>query len=396
VHLNVQLREPLVPAEPLPADTFANRQLLDKGRDDKPRYAAQLPVFEEEPERTLVVVGDIPVPGLFARAVRWAESHGWPVVAEPFGEHPRPGVLPHGPLVLADTAWVDAHAPDRVVAVGRLTLSRPVAALLRRADTSVEVVGAHHWIESRPNVDRIHPVSVLDQLGECPEPSAWAREWQRAGQQVAAALAREASPWPVGTSVARTVLESLPEGATLFLGSSNPVRDVDLAAGSRTAPLTVVANRGLAGIDGCVSTASGIALAGTAPTYALLGDLTFLHDAGGLLVGPLEREPDLTVVVVNDDGGGIFTLLEPGAPELATEFERVFGTPTGTDLSALCAAHGVHHVRAATKDALATALAQEPHGLTVVEVPVDRAAHRAEHARLRTVAAGATTRTDPE
>ena len=78
-----------------------------------------------------------------------------------------------------------------------------------------------------------------------------------------------------------------------------------------------------------------------APVYALLGDLTFLHDANGLLIGPHEPQPDLTVVVVNDDGGGIFTLLEPGEPERAADFERVFGTPTGTDLAALCAAHGV-------------------------------------------------------
>ena len=102
----------------------------------------------------------------------------------------------------------------------------------------------------------------------------------------------------------------------------------------------VVASRGLAGIDGCVSTAAGLALAGDRPAYALMGDLTFLHDANGLLIGPHEPQPDLTVVVTNDDGGGIFTLLEPGEPERAADFERVFGTPTGTDLAALCARTG--------------------------------------------------------
>ena len=138
----------------------------------------------------------------------------------------------------------------------------------------------------------------------------------------------------------------------------------------------MVASRGLAGIDGCVSTASGIALADPAPTYALMGDLTFLHDANGLLVGPLERRPDLTVVVTNDDGGGIFTLLEPGEPERAADFERLFGTPTGTDLAALCAAHHVRHQRIASRDELVAALADQPSGLTVLEVPVDRGSHR--------------------
>ena len=151
----------------------------------------------------------------------------------------------------------------------------------------------------------------------------------------------------------------------------------------------MVASRGLAGIDGCVSTAIGLALADPAPTYALMGDLTFLHDANGLLVGPLERRPDLTVVVINDDGGGIFTLLEPGEPARAAEFERLFGTPTGTDLAALCEAHHVTHRRIATRDELVAALATTPSGLTVLEVPVDRAGHRDLHAQLKVRAATA-------
>jgi 2-succinyl-5-enolpyruvyl-6-hydroxy-3-cyclohexene-1-carboxylate synthase len=166
------------------------------------------------------------------------------------------------------------------------------------------------------------------------------------------------------------------------------VRDLDLSS-DRAASVAVVANRGLAGIDGCVSTAVGIALAGTAPTYALLGDLTFLHDSGGLLIGPHEPSPDLTLVVVNDDGGGIFTLLEPGEPERADDFERVFGTPTGTDLAALCAAHGVAHQRLTDRLALAEAVGRPPKGLRVLEVPVDRSGHRAAHAHLRRLAADA-------
>jgi 2-succinyl-5-enolpyruvyl-6-hydroxy-3-cyclohexene-1-carboxylate synthase len=167
------------------------------------------------------------------------------------------------------------------------------------------------------------------------------------------------------------------------------VRDLDLTAGGRDRPLTVVANRGLAGIDGCVSTASGIALAGPGPTYAWIGDLTFLHDANGLLVGPLERRPDLTLVITNDDGGGIFTLLEPGEPERADHFERLFGTPTGTNLASLCAAHGVAHERVTTAEQLALAVSTRPRGLTVVEVPVDRDRHRQSHAALRSDARSA-------
>ena len=167
------------------------------------------------------------------------------------------------------------------------------------------------------------------------------------------------------------------------------MRDVDLALTSSEDDLTIVASRGLAGIDGCVSTAVGVALGGAQPAYALVGDLTFLHDTNALLVGPHEPTPDLTVVVTNDDGGGIFTLLEPGEPQRAAEFERVFGTPTGTDLVALCAAHGVAHTLAASGDDLARAVAIRPSGLRVVEVRTSRARHREASARLRALAAEA-------
>jgi 2-succinyl-5-enolpyruvyl-6-hydroxy-3-cyclohexene-1-carboxylate synthase len=344
-----------------------------------------------QPGRTLVVVGDLPEPDQFDRAVRWATARGWPVLAEPFGTHPRLDVVPHGPLVLADPGWLDEHAPSRVIAVGRLTLSRPIAALLRRPGVRIEAVGAHAWIVSRPDVHAVHPTSVLDDDHDDAGAAShhdWADGWRVAGARVAAAVAQQPAGWPSGASVAEAVLAGLPPGATLFLGSSNSARDVDLAT-PRSEPLRVVASRGLAGIDGCVSTASGIALAGPSPTYGLIGDLTFLHDANGLLVGPLERRPDLTVVVTNDDGGGIFTLLEPGEPERASDFERLFGTPTGADLAALCAAHHVAHRRIESRHELLAALAEEPSGLTVLEVPVDRAGHRDEHARLRARAATA-------
>lgn len=172
----------------------------------------------------------------------------------------------------------------------------------------------------------------------------------------------------------------------LVVGSSNTVRDLDLGVAGAVAG-HVVANRGLAGIDGLVSTAVGVALTSPFPTYALLGDLTFLHDSGGLLIGPGEPRPDLSIIVANDDGGGIFTTLEPGEPARADTFERIFGTPTGTDLGALCLAHGVGHTRADSVDALSALVAQAPKGLRVIEISVDRGAHRRAHEELRALAA---------
>jgi 2-succinyl-5-enolpyruvyl-6-hydroxy-3-cyclohexene-1-carboxylate synthase len=258
----------------------------------------------------------------------------------------------------------------------------------------VEVVrGAGTWADPSHAAVLVHPWAALTaDPGAVPTGrGAWAQGWDEAGCRVADAVAAQDFPWPSGLAVAATVHDALPPDAVLVLGSSNPVRDLDLAttgrAGDPDGGIRVVANRGLAGIDGMVSTAAGVALGLGRPTHALLGDLTFLHDANGLLVGPGEPRPDLTVVVVDDDGGGIFTTLEHGAPARAGTFERVFGTPTGTDLAALCAAHGVAHERVTTRDALAAAVARRPDGLRVVQVPVDRSSHRAAHAALRDLAA---------
>ncbi len=146
--------------------------------------------------------------------------------------------------------------------------------------------------------------------------------------------------------VARTINQAVPPGGLLFVGSSNPIRDLDLVA--RPYPVgerrLIIGNRGLAGIDGTLSSAIGAALARpSSRAIAYVGDLTFLHGSNGLLIGPAEPRPDLTIVVASDDGGSIFSTLEQGAPEYADAFERVYATPTGADIGALC--DGLRHRR---------------------------------------------------
>jgi 2-succinyl-5-enolpyruvyl-6-hydroxy-3-cyclohexene-1-carboxylate synthase len=386
-HLNVPLREPLVPtADGVWPDELEGRAGGAPWVEVLPTAAGHSRPVDAVP-RTVVVVGDLPEPGLAERAITWARESGWPVVAEPFGACAE-GVVPHGPLLLGVEPWLADHLPERVVTVGRITLARPVARLLRREGVRVEAVAASpEWVDPGHVVSAVHGLGVLHHPVPCEDPR-WTKTWHEAGALLAAAVAEAGLPWPTGLAVAQTVLDAVPHGSVLFVGSSNAVRDLDLSA-DRRSRAAVVANRGLAGIDGCVSTAVGLALSTTAATYAMLGDLTFLHDAGGLVVGPHEPRPDLTVVVANDDGGGIFTLLEPGEPERAEHFERVFGTPTGTNLAALCAAHGVAHQRVESREALVDAVAQRPNGLRVLEVAVDRSGHRAAHERLRRVAAEA-------
>jgi 2-succinyl-5-enolpyruvyl-6-hydroxy-3-cyclohexene-1-carboxylate synthase len=149
----------------------------------------------------------------------------------------------------------------------------------------------------------------------------------------------------------------------------------------------VIANRGLSGIDGTVSTAIGAALGRPhgPRNLALMGDVTFLHDSNGLVIGPDEPRPDLTIVVVNDDGGSIFSMLEQGAPEHAHAFERLFGTPHGVDLASLCAATRTPHWRVDGLAELEHALASPNGGIEVVEAVVGRDDRRALDERIRSL-----------
>ena len=399
VHLNVPLREPLVPDVLVPgvAPVVGWPESLD-GRDEgAPWVRVQQSSRLGEPfaasPKTLVLLGDLPDPAMAVQVLELAAAAGWPVIAEPFGAHDRSTLVPHGALLLNTGEWLSRHLPERVLVVGRITLSRAAGALLRNPALAVELVAAQSsWPDPSHVASVIHPFEALAasvikgrQVDE-----QWARDWFHAGELVAkAAGAVIARSWPSGLAIAAVVLTELPTDATLFIGSSNSVRNVDMAlsASLRSAPLTIVASRGLAGIDGCVSTAIGIALAQPErPAYALMGDLTFLHDCNGLLIGPHEPQPNLTIVVTNDDGGGIFTLLEPGEPNRAMDFERVFGTPTGASIVDICRAHGVEHSLASAATDLSAVVRQRPDGLRVVEVRVDRSVHRDRHAELQAAA----------
>ncbi len=411
VHLNIAFREPLVPADD--PDDGSWPEPLDGRPDGEPWTLVSVPppVASSPADgdralgaglgRTLVVVGDCP-PELAAQAHRLAARRSWPLVAEPTG-HPagEPSrALPHGPLLLAAVhAGAGPPLPERVLVVGRPTLSRAVQRLLAHGALRVEVVPAGpRWADPPRTARTVHAPGWLaaalrealsDAAAWAPDPvpadAAWAAEWTAAAEAVATVVGPLiAALWPSGPALARAVCAALPPDALLVLGASNPIRDVDVAADPR-GDLRVLANRGVAGIDGTVSTAVGAALVHGGPAYALLGDLTFLHDANGLLLGPAEPRPDLALVVVNDDGGGIFASLEPGEPHLAGAFERLFGTPTGADLSALCAASGTAYECVETPAELRAALKPRA-GLRVVEVRVSRADRRALDARLAAAA----------
>ncbi|MDN4171745.1 2-succinyl-5-enolpyruvyl-6-hydroxy-3-cyclohexene-1-carboxylic-acid synthase [Nocardioides sp. SOB77] len=371
-HLNVQLDEPLVPADRWVPPAIA------------PRPEPAQPVTAEEVlplgPRTVVVAGDDAGPP--ARVL--AERAGWPLLAEPTsGSRTGENALRCYRLLL-DTDL--GRSVERVVVVGHPTLSRPVTRLLSREDVEVVAVPARGaWSERPFPVDR----HVLRPVVEGAEDGTWLDAWREADRSVARQLDRLLATEPGLTphEVAAAVSRGVPPGGLLYVGASSPIRDLDLVVaryevGDRR---KVVANRGLAGIDGTISSAIGAALGRPHGTrnLALMGDVTFLHDSTGLVLGPREERPDLTLVVVNDDGGAIFSMLEQGAPEHAEPFDTLFGTPHGVDLASICAATRTPHWRVDTRAELEHALASPNGGIEVVEAVVDRRTRRDLDERIR-------------
>ena len=407
VHLNLPLREPLVPGAPDPgADTGAHAGGWPESLEGRPggapwtRFAGAAVVREADEatgvlelpwtERGVVVCGD----GCSdpAALLRLAEEAGWPVLAEPSsGARAGPVSLTTYPYLLDSPAFLASHQPDVIVSAGRPGLSRPQLGFLKQATDSgapvrhvVIAQGRGHWADPARSATDVAAAVRLTGAGDRGGDTKWLASWQAAdaAAQAAAAAILDRQDTLSEPRLARDLAAALPDGALLWAASSLPVRDLDQHMTPR-AGLTVLASRGASGIDGLISTALGAALAhqrdGGGPAAALLGDLAFLHDAPGLFLGPGEARPDLVLVVVNNDGGGIFSLLEQA--EFTGPFERVFGTPHGAVLTELAAAAGLPAVTLDRASGLAAALRGK--GVRVVEVRTNRAAGAALRRELR-------------
>jgi 2-succinyl-5-enolpyruvyl-6-hydroxy-3-cyclohexene-1-carboxylate synthase len=404
VHLNLPLREPLVPglpdtAGPASAGAGGWPEPLDGRPDGEPwtsfPAASRNPGVLELPwtERGVIICGDGCTDP--AALLGLAGQAGWPVLAEPSSgaRAGRPSLAAYQYL-LDSPAFVAGHRPDVIVSAGRPGLSRAQLAYLK-PDTPVRHVvvaqGPGHWADpARSATDVAAAVRLAagpgagSRAGPGAAGTAWLASWRAADAAAGAAAADILDDGDVLTEprLARDLAAALPDGALLWAASSLPVRDLDQQMAPR-AGLTVLASRGTSGIDGMASAAAGAALAhqraGGGPAAALVGDLAFLHDAPGLFAGPGEPRPDLVLVVANNDGGGIFSLLEQA--EYAGPFERVFGTPHGAGLGRLAAAAGLAAVTVERASDLAGAL--RGGGIRVVEVRTSREAGAALRRKLR-------------
>lgn len=378
VHLNLPFREPLVPTgaplvdapgrtdgRPWTVSTPATRA---PARADVDRVAE---LVRAHPRGLLVAGWGAEVSP--ATAARFAEAAGWPVIADPISQlRTPPCAISTYEALLRVPGFADAHRPDLVVRIGAPLTSKIATAWLDPSITQVLMDPEGAWLDpARAATERlaVDAELLLGAVADALEPAAplstWLTGWRHAETRARAAIDEvlDAPGESFEGRVARDVAAALPDGATLVVASSLPVRALEWCMAPRSG-IRILANRGANGIDGFVSTVAGVARANApATTVGLCGDLCFLHDTNGLLgaAGPA------TLIVLDNDGGGIFSFL---APAELPEFDRLFATPHGLDLVDVARAHGVAAERVEDASKLGDAIAQED--LRVLVVPIDR------------------------
>jgi len=395
VHLNFPLGEPLVLIGPLPEEST--------GRDDGRPYVTvdgglqTVPTGGRHPFGRIVIVAGADRDPITARELAaFAERAAIPLLADPLSSarHGKAAIA-HYDLLLRDPEFAAAHRPEFVIRAGDLPTSKPLRAWLaglQAAQIAIDPDGAWQdpagvvgWRVTAP----IH--ALLDGLtaGEVlPSPPEWLASWRSADDAAASAITatlREGLSEPL---VARSLGEWLAADTTLFVASSMPIRDVEEFFPAREDGPRVLSNRGANGIDGTVSSAFGAAAAGPGPVVLLIGDVALAHDIGGLVAIQRLRLP-LTIVLLNNDGGGIFHFL-PVAAE-ADAFEEHIATPHGLDFAHAAALYGCDYEQPRTLADLRTAIetSMAAAGTTIIEVRTERGENLALHRRVAEAALAA-------
>ena len=404
VHINIPFREPLVPSGSLgpdPAAAVAQRAvaavmparpfLADRDLDALADRLASV-------DRGLIVAGPQDDPAAPAALARLAAATGFPIAADPLsglraGPHDRSYVLGHADHLVRPGTWREAHRPDLVIRFGATSTSKPILTLLGEAEPDQIVVDPDRtWSEPAiipTTFVQADAAATADELAARLEArhhrpdGGWARDWCAADSAADAALRF----WLAGVAGRNEPFEGLPfvllgellpDGALLWAGNSMPVRDLDAWLPTSPRAIRPLSNRGANGIDGVVSTALGSAAAGVGPVALVVGDLSFLHDLNALVAARLNAL-SATIVLVDNDGGGIFSFLPQAtteAPEvgLPEHYEELFGTPHGIDVGPIVAALGGEY-RATGPGELREALADSlgRPGVQVLALRTDRA-----------------------
>ncbi len=350
VHLNLQFAEPLLPDD--------STSWLDEIKSSpivfKPRKKAS--TLKIQATRGVLVIGHDRGGLSTDEVTKFAKKLNWPIIAEdPLSF---PDAVAHASILLTSPQVRSVLVPQAAIVIGRTTLSRSVNALIGLApvtyviDPRIATVDSDRYADKRfteiPNLDCV--MAAED----------WTAQWQKYSKRCAK-LINDMNGWNEAT-IAREIAAGIPNGSAIFISSSRPIRDLEGFATPRGG-LKTYANRGLAGIDGNISTALGIA-SGHEQSFAVLGDLAFLHDITGLIT---REDINCRFIVINNDGGGIFSTL----PQRGVEgFETVFGTPHGLDPAAIAASFGVEATTISSIAELKKILAAPVKGISVVVAKV--------------------------
>lgn len=430
VHLNFAFREPLISATPLGPlgddprdravlarkgapfiDEISGRAMLCSG--DLSALAGRLAATE----RGLIVAGPQDDPELPAALARLAVATGYPILADPLsqvrvGPHARSLVVATGDLLARPGRWIDAHRPELVLRFGAMPTSKPILQMLQATRPVLLVVdGGGGWRESALlPATFVHADEALLADGLAAElrgrggaealaDSTWTADWLAADRAAGGALAG----WLAGPPAAIEPFEPrpfsiladlMPDGGILWAGSSMPVRDMDAYLPGGPRAIRCYSNRGANGIDGVVSSALGAAAADTGPVVLVVGDVSFLHDLNALVAARL-HDLSATIVLINNDGGGIFSFLPQAAMDdpgvgLPDAYEELFGTPHGIDFGPIVRALGAEYSVAGPAelgDALARSIGAA--GVRVIEIRTDRARNLALHREATAAVAAA-------
>jgi 2-succinyl-5-enolpyruvyl-6-hydroxy-3-cyclohexene-1-carboxylate synthase len=400
VHLNFPFREPLLPKPELPEPTE-----IECGRSDErpwtarveslgdPQIAAEMlrPIVASAPKGIVVAgraEGALNGPRLTAAAKAFSEATGWPLLADPLsGARCSPQSVAHYDALLRAAPLALSAQPTAVLRFGELPTSKPLRSWLETLDAVQVLIDPEmSWDDASQQVDLVltaQPAPVLELVAaKCsPADPAWLAGWQQAET-----LANDAIDELLGNqlsepAVARQLGLQLPADASLVVASSMPIREVESFFANRDRPIRVLSNRGANGIDGTIATAYGVAAASDGPTVLLIGDVAFAHDIGSLLSARRLAAP-LTIVLVDNEGGGIFDFLEVSEQE--SFYTQHVLTPTQLDFAAAAKTFGLHLLEPSTLDEFAVALdyGVSSDGTQLIHLRTDRESNVALHAEL--------------
>jgi 2-succinyl-5-enolpyruvyl-6-hydroxy-3-cyclohexene-1-carboxylate synthase len=395
VHLNFPLREPLILSEPLPEpDTSGRpdgRPWVDRAPVTRSARGASAAMPAELPARGVVVAGRYERDRDFGPAVaRFAERAGYPLLADPLsGARHGPASMPRYDLLLRDPRFTAGRVPELVIRVGDLPTSKPLrtwlAGLTGTGTVQIAIDPEGAWQDPASVLAEslaADPVATLTAATpDTPVDPDWLAAWRSADDAASMMIGQSLRTGLSEPAVAAALGGWLPPEGTLFVASSMPIRDVELFAGNHELAPRYLSNRGANGIDGTVSSAFGVAAVSDRPVVLLIGDVALLHDVGGLLAAR-RLNLNLTIVLLNNDGGGIFHFL-PVAGE-GEAFEEHVATPHGIDFSHAAQMYGCAYEHPADLEALRAAVERSTAdgGTTIIEVTTDREENLALHRRI--------------